>query len=69
MGTTAAASAGHSQVSEMKDLVGLLTFGYSFELPAKKLIAFRNGIDPFFPNASFFLKLRWELNDNPPDVF
>ena len=34
-----------------------------------KLIAFRNGIDPFFPNARFCLKLRWELNDNPPDVF
>ena len=36
-----------------------------------------NGIDPFFPNAriflklrrEFFLKLRWELNDDPLDVF
>ena len=37
-----------------------------------KLIAFRNGIDPygsFFPNARIFLKLRWELNDGLLDVF
>ena len=39
----------------------------------EKLIAFEVQIlthnGSFFPNASFFLKLRWELSDNPPDVF